>query len=174
MRLRSRLPQLPAHHKPPQHSTPNSRKPSKEESQNCWFPTPLVKHRSYLQRPSFISLCYSKCASIQAYFENITLLSCATHFLCPAIQRWPRFTFILTGRLTLCTSRLGETFPHMPFAAILLLAPSGRMRRQNLLRFLLFFLFAFVESISNPSHQSKICFLFFPDMRFELWIVAVV
>lgn len=36
----------------PQHSTPNRRKPSKEESQNCWFLCPvfLVKQGSSLQR----------------------------------------------------------------------------------------------------------------------------
>lgn len=41
------------------------------------LPSPLVKHSSSPQRASFISLCYCKCASIQACFENIALPFCA-------------------------------------------------------------------------------------------------
>lgn len=67
---------------------------------------------------------------------------------CLAIQRWHWFRFYScesADKYSLCsTSRLAETFPHMPSSAILLLTPTPDRP------------FVFGTRIGNPSHHSKI------------------
>lgn len=129
MCLRPRLPQLPVRRKPP--NTP----PRTEENlqkKNCkiagFSARSFGKTQLSLQRASFISLCYCICASIQLVFKTSPPFSHSAFDFCLTIQRWHWFRFYSrkrTDKYSPCTSRLGETFPHMPSAAILLLTPSG-------------------------------------------------
>lgn len=72
---------------------------------------------------------------------------------------WRFYSCERTDKYSPRTSRLGETFPHMPFAAILLLTPSGTIKRPN-------HPFVFGTRIGNPSHHSKIF-----SFRRALWTV---
>lgn len=130
MCLRPRFPQLPVRHKPPNTPPKTEENLQKKNRKIAGFSAQsFAKTQLSLQRVSFISLCYCKCASIQACFENITLpFSLRAFDFCLAIQRWHWFRFYSckrTDKHSLCTPRLGETFPHMPSAAILSLTPSS-------------------------------------------------
>lgn len=74
MCLRPRLPQLPVRHKPPNTPPQTEENLQKKNRKIAGFSAQsFAKTQLSLQRVSFISLCYCKCASIQACFENITL-----------------------------------------------------------------------------------------------------
>lgn len=131
MCLRPRLLQLPVRRKPPNTPPQTEENLQKKNRKIAGFSAQSFgKTQLSLQRASFISLCYCKCASIQACFENIALpfLDALSIFVSP-FSDGIGFAFIpckRTDKYSLCTSRLGETFPHMPSTAILLLTPFRR------------------------------------------------
>lgn len=135
MCLRPRLPQLPARHKPPT-LHPEHKKTFKRRIAKLLvsLPGPLVKHGSSLQR----GLRFCLCVTVNVHLFRLvfktspSLLAPRSRFLSRhSLTAWFRFySCERTDKYSLCTSRLGETFPHMPSTAILLLTPSGTIKRQ--------------------------------------------
>lgn len=129
MCLRPRLPQLPVRHKPP--NTP----PRTEENlqkKNCKiagfsarsFGKTALSSKGFIYFFVLLYMCIYSGLFSKHRLLFLTLLSISVAL----IQRWHWFRFYSrkrTDKYSPCTSRLGETFPHMPSAAILLLTSSG-------------------------------------------------
>lgn len=150
MCLRPRLPQLPVRHKPPNTPRQTEENLQKKNRKIAGFSAQSFgKTQLCLQRASFISLCYCKCASIQACFENIALpfLAALSIFVSP-FSEGIGFAFIPARGLTsthyvpCALARPSHTCHPPPFCCSPRQAPNHP--------------FVFGTRIGNPSHHSKI------------------
>lgn len=164
MCLRPRLPQLPARHKPPNTPPQTEENLQKKNRKIAGFSAQSFGKTQLFpsKGASFISLCYCKCASIQACFENIALPSCAalSIFVSPFTdglvsllflrEDWQVLTMYLAPWRDLPTHAI-----HRHFVA----NPVRHDKAPN-------HPFVFGTRIGNPSHHSKIF-----SFRRALWTV---
>lgn len=158
MCLRPRLPQLPVRSKPPNtppHTEENLQKKNRKIAGFC--AQSFGKTQLSSSKASFLSLCYCKCAPIQACCENITLPSpCRAFDFCLAIQRWHWFRFY-SCRKTDVSLALWRDLPTHAIHRHFVANPVRRDKVPDQP-------FVFGTRIGNPSHRSEIF-----SLRLALW-----
>lgn len=135
MCLRPRLPQLPARHKPPNTPPQTEENLQKKNRKIAGFSArSFGKNTALLFKGLHLFLCDTvNVHPLKVVLKTSpSLLAPRSRFLSrhSAIAWFRLYSCERTDKYSLCTSRLGETFPHMPSTAILLLTLSGTIKRQ--------------------------------------------